>query len=219
MIVIGWIPSQAVREAGNGSLGRATRPQGWRQIEKLHEQGMKTNGAMKTWKEAERRPNGPLEDKSPTGEAVKQPSCLTEEILPQSDPKSDYSRLNSKLNRWEDERGVNVLPPACEGSPLLAAFKLNLSGCIFLIENQVCRSLVPYYVKIYFKSNTLNSECIKHAQNPVFWWWCSLSRTSSVNHIYQCWVFKQELITYLWLGSECFILARLHTQGVVHIGS
>lgn len=100
MIVIGWIPSQAVRETGNGGSGRVTGSQGWRQIEKLQEPGMKMNVVMKRCEEAERCLNGPLGHKSLTGEKVKQPSCQTEEAL-QRDPKSDYTCLSSK-------RGLNI---------------------------------------------------------------------------------------------------------------
>lgn len=82
MIVIGWIPSQAVREAGNGGSGRVTRPQGWRQIEKLHEPGMKMNVAMKRWEEAVWCLNGPLGDEILTGEKVKQPCCQSRHFSP-----------------------------------------------------------------------------------------------------------------------------------------
>lgn len=82
MIVIGWIPSQAVREAGNGGSGRVTRPQGWRQIEKLHEQGMKMNVVMKRWEEPVWCLNGPLGDESLTGEKVKQPCCQRRHFSP-----------------------------------------------------------------------------------------------------------------------------------------
>lgn len=80
---------------------------------------MKMNRVMKRWEEAERCLNGPLEDKSPTGEKVKEPSCLTEQTAPQSDPKSDYTHLNSDLNRSKDQTRVYPLPPKDEETWLL----------------------------------------------------------------------------------------------------
>lgn len=57
---------------------------------------MKMNGVMMRWEEAEQPRNGPLRDKSPTGEKAKT-AQLSEETAPRSDPKSDYACLDSDL--------------------------------------------------------------------------------------------------------------------------